>query len=360
MPLAKEDLEVIKLCFMEKHWEGTRICREFPNKHWNVRAVNRAIKRLKDTGSINRKQGSGPPRTANTPENREYIDEHISSQNGNPGSHISGNQIARNLGISRRSVGRITKAKNLKSVKRLDTPTMPLSTKDRRVNRSRDLLRRFPFWRVRKMTFQDEKYFTIEVPSNHQNNRIYIEGRKSDVDPARLYHGSNKQSLKLMVSCCVSWNGVTKPFFVDPQRAKVTGAYYTSHLKKHLIPACKILYPENDFIFVQDGATSHTSNMCKDKLKELCGQRFLKKNEWPPKSPDCNPLDYYFWDALSVKVYENRREPFTCIEELKKKVRAVWKQTINMEHLRKAIQQFRPRLEKVVEENGGPIKQHFG
>jgi hypothetical protein len=30
---------------------------------------------------------------------------------------------------------------------------------------------------------------------------------------------------------------------------------------------------------------------------------FIKKDEWPPQSPDLNPMDYTMWDSLSEKVY---------------------------------------------------------
>jgi hypothetical protein len=43
---------------------------------------------------------------------------------------------------------------------------------------------------------------------------------------------------------------------------------YTRHLRRELIPAIEKLYPEDDFIFVQDGASSHTSGMCQDFLRE--------------------------------------------------------------------------------------------
>ena len=43
-----------------------------------------------------------------------------------------------------------------------------------------------------------------------------------------------------------------------------------------------------------------------------------------PKSPDSNPLDYYFWNALKVKVYEGLPKPFTSIEQLKRRVKRVW------------------------------------
>ena len=95
---------------------------------------------------------------------------------------------------------------------------------------------------------------------------------------------------------------------------KVTGEYYARHLKKELLPECARLYPENNIIFAQDWAT--TSNVYQGTLQRLCFMSFVKKDQWPPKSPDCNILDYYFWDNLSREVYKDRREPFENIEQL--------------------------------------------
>ena len=65
-------------------------------------------------------------------------------------------------------------------------------------------------------------------------------------------------------------------------------------------------------------------------------------------------------DAVKRKVYEGRRERFSNLDELKKRIQRVWKDACDVETLRKAIMQFRPRLKAVVTENGGPIKTHFG
>ena len=143
-------------------------------------------------------------------------------------------------------------------------------------------------------------------------------------------------------------------------RIKVNGKYYINHLKRELLPACSELYEGENYYFMQDGAPSHTANITQEYLKENFGRRFIRKDQWPPNSPDCNPLDYFFWDAVKQKVYEGRRERFQNIDELKKRIRQVWKQSYDLDTLRKAIQQFRPRLKAVVKENGGPIKSHFG
>ena len=58
-PLSPEDLNFIKLIFEEKGWYGAKICREFPSKNWNPVTVNKNIKKLRETGSIHRKPGTG-------------------------------------------------------------------------------------------------------------------------------------------------------------------------------------------------------------------------------------------------------------------------------------------------------------
>ena len=166
--------------------------------------------------------------------------------------------------------------------------------------------------------------------------------------------------MQLMVSACVSWNGATKPFFVDPALVKVNSRYYRSHLKRELLPACDTLSEGEKYYFMQDGATSHTADITQEHLREKFGRRFIRKDQWPPNSPDCNPLDYFFWDAIKCKVYEGQRTPFQNLTELKKRIRKVWKDGYTVERIRKAILQFRPRLKAVVAENGGPIKSYFG
>jgi hypothetical protein len=46
---------------------------------------------------------------------------------------------------------------------------------------------------------------------------------------------------------------------------------------------------------------------------------FIEKDEWPPQSPDLNPMNYNMWDSLSEKVYAGGIEKFTE-QELKDKI----------------------------------------
>ena len=71
-------------------------------------------------------------------------------------------------------------------------------------------------------------------------------------------------------------------------------------------------------IFVQKSTPSQRLNLVQDFLEKTLKRRFVKYVEWPPSSPDVNPLDYIFWDLVKTKIYQDRAgEPFSSEKELK-------------------------------------------
>jgi len=54
---------------------------------------------------------------------------------------------------------------------------------------------------------------------------------------------------------------------------------------------------QSGFIFQQDGAPSCTHGKAGSRLDYYCSE-FIGKDEWPPNSPDLNPLDYHVWGAM--------------------------------------------------------------
>ena len=84
---------------------------------------------------------------------------------------------------------------------------------------------------IEKTVWQDEKDFTLDVPVNLQNDRVYGKGKKSDVPDENLFASTNKMSRKVMVSAAISWYGATKPFFVNENGIKVNKENYCKHLK---------------------------------------------------------------------------------------------------------------------------------
>ena len=59
-------------------------------------------------------------------------------------------------------------------------------------------------------------------------------------------------------------------------------------------------------------------------LKKKLKHRLIRAEEWLQSPPDVNPVDYFFWDFIKIKVYEGRsRKPFASEAELKKKIKSV-------------------------------------
>ena len=122
------------------------------------------------------------------------------------------------------------------------------------------------------------------------------------------------------------------------------------------------MYPKNDFTYVQDSAPSHRAKIVQSFLKEKLKSRFVKSTDWPPSSPNCNPLDYYFWDRVQEKVYLGHHcQPFQSVEELKDRILEVWDECANdHKEIRKAVKRFLPRLQAVTSKDGGSIETVFG
>jgi len=76
---------------------------------------------------------------------------------------------------------------------------------------------------------------------------------------------------------------------------------------------------------------------------------------WPPNSPDLNPVDYAVWETLQQLVYQHRS--FTSVAELKQAIVNAW-QELSQSFIDRSINEWRRRLECVVQQNGSHI-EHF-
>ncbi|GFT10907.1 DUF4817 domain-containing protein [Trichonephila clavipes] len=89
--------------------------------------------------------------------------------------------------------------------------------------------------------------------------------------------------------------------------------------------------------FQQDGATSHTAratiNLLKDTFRDSLISRFGPVN-WPPRSCDLTPLDYFLWSYVKSLVYPDKPQTLDHLED----------------NIRRVIADIRPQmLEKVIE-----------
>ena len=201
MVFSKEDKIIIQNDYEEKGWSAYKIWKDHSSKNWTYTSVKRLLKRFKDSGTMNRKEGSGRPRSVTTEENTDLIEELICSQEEAPHTHLAPRKIAEQTGISRSSIRRMIKRRNFRQFKRVKTPEMNDGCRNRRYARAIALAEKFErnTRMIEKTVWQDEKDFTLDVPVNLQNDQVYGKGKKS-VPDENLSASTNKMPRKVMES----------------------------------------------------------------------------------------------------------------------------------------------------------------
>jgi len=159
------------------------------------------------------------------------------------------------------------------------------------------------------------------------------------------------------------WCGFTSSFILGPyffeqeqngQPVTVNGARYHEMLENFVLPALRDR-PDDQMerlIFQQDGAPPHIYRPVKQILQENFGNRIISRhfpNPWPARSPDLNPLDFWFWGYLKSKVFTHGR---SSLEDLKSAIREEVS-AINAVQLNSAVQNFSKRVQILVEVEGG-------
>ncbi|GFY05131.1 uncharacterized protein TNCV_3270031 [Trichonephila clavipes] len=70
--------------------------------------------------------------------------------------------------------------------------------------------------------------------------------------------------------------------------------------------------------FQQDGATCHTARATIDLLKDTFGDRLISRFgpvNWPPRSCDLTPLDYFLLGYVKSLVYADKPQTLDHLEE---------------------------------------------
>ena len=130
---------------------------------------------------------------------------------------------------------------------------------------------------------------------------------------------------------------------------KINGAYYRDVLlSEHLLPAIKELSANDFFIFQQDNAPAHRARETVELLKRETPD-FISPLQWPPNSPDLNPVDYKIWSVMQERVYKTR---IRDVAHLRKRLVEEWAAFDNG-IVERAVQQWRDRLRACIKAEGG-------
>ena len=194
--------------------------------------------------------------------------------------------------------------------------------------------------------FSDEKIFTIEAKINRQNDRWLAR------DPADVpIMGRSKFPASVHVLSVVSSEGdVMQPHFFQKGET-VTKEVYLRVLQTVVKPWVDNVSKGRPYVFQQDGAPAHTSNLVQEwLLKNL--DMFWSKNIWPPNSPDLNPLDYFVWGVIERETNKSRH---ANTDSLTAAIKTSFNK-LSPQMLACACERFRSRIEKVINVGGSYIE----
>ena len=106
---------------------------------------------------------------------------------------------------------------------------------------------------------------------------------------------------------------------------------------------------------MQDGAPPHFAIVVREWLNAHFPGRWIGRrgpHEWPARSPDLTPCDFFLWGWLKEQVYSTKP---TTLEELEGRIREVMT-SIPQEFLVKSVDAVPGRLEKLVANAGSHIE----
>ncbi|GFX48850.1 putative LOC100569746 [Trichonephila clavipes] len=108
--------------------------------------------------------------------------------------------------------------------------------------------------------------------------------------------------------------------------------------------------------FEQDGAICHTARATIDLLKDTFGDRLISRLgpvNWPPRSCDLTPLDYFLWVYVKSLVYADKPQTLNHLEDNIRRVIA----DIRPQMLEKVIENWPSRLDYIRAGRGSPMPE---
>lgn len=307
------------------------------------------MRKWKKNGTIKNlnKTNSGRRRSARTEETIENVKARITT-----GPSASLRKLAAETGLSKDSIHTILKKDlGLKPYKIQESQELLVGDQKTRLDFCKKVKSMIQSGELDpgNIIFSDESHVYLHSSPNKQNSRQWL-AQKPDTRSSVPLH-----SQKVTVWCGFNSRKVFGPYFYEDSESgkavTVTKERYTEMLAQ--------IFPEDsedvdsEAIFQQDGAPAHTSRMAMEFLSNRFPNRLISKNSdfmmWPPRSPDLNPLDFFFWGFMKQKVHEGSPR---SLEEVKTLIEG-FVNSIPEDMLQRVTTQFCSRISRCIQAKGG-------
>ncbi|GFW15726.1 transposase [Trichonephila clavipes] len=149
--------------------------------------------------------------------------------------------------------------------------------------------------------------------------------------------------------------GRTPAYYAGGHNVTVNGDRYRVVITNFFIPELNN-HDVQELWFQQDGATCHTARATIDLLKDTFGDRLISRFgpvNWPPRSCDLTPLDYFMWGYVKSLVYADKPQTLDHLEDNIRRVIA----DIRPQMLEKVIENWTSRLDYIRASRGSPMPE---
>lgn len=249
---------------------------------------------------------------------------------------MSARQIKAELGLrqSRRTIQRVLGSCPSLTYKKFKTrPHLTAAHKSARLAFARRSIENRLDWS--KIVWSDEKKFNLDGPDGikYYWHDLRREPRRFS---KRQFGGGS-----LMI-----WGAFVNDTILN---LHIMDGTYNAERYCDMLGECLEPFMQPEWTFMQDGASIHRAKDTKKWLHE----RDIPILEWPPNSPDLNPIEN-LWGLLARTVYANGRQ-FSNKEELKVEILMQW-DLISGETLVNLVNSMPKRIIDVIQCNGKNTK----
>lgn len=302
----------------------------------SVGAVQHIWKKYETRGIVRNLSGQGRHRATSNRDDIRIV--RMAKQNPKYSSrHIVESM---DLNVSRRTVRRRLNESGLKSCLASKRPFINKRNQRKRLEFAKKYAgMTVDFWK--RVLWTDESKF--ELFGQKRRSRVWRGSGDALKEPyiqKTVKHGGGN----IMVWGAFAWSGVGSLAHI---KGIMTADVYIDLLSENLEVSLLKTGLESNYIFQQDNDPKHTAK----KTTAFFKSNRIKTLEWPPQSPDLNPIEN-LWSYLDNKVdkasVSNKNVYFEALE-------AAW-ENIDSGYLQNLVESMPRRLEAVLKAKGGHTK----
>lgn len=297
-----------------------------------VKWVKRLIRRFSELGHFGDRAREGRPKKMTSADHHRLVKMTKGRRRRSTRKVAKLYKTTEGQRLGRETVRKVFKSEGLFPHKPRRLPKLTEEGKKKRVQFCRKY-RRADF---HKWVFYDEKECLLYHRPNPKNEIIWNEKGKA------FEHEEVKHPPKFAFGTATTARGVTR---LAPYTGTLDSTKY-QNLLPGIFEDVNKMYPEKDWVWVQDSARPHVSKSSQEFLSEHVPQ-FIPPEDWPANSPDMN-IEENVYGFLQDKIDEVNPE---TKKELELLVRRLWRK-ISPEECQKFVSTLPQRMKKIIETDG--------